>query len=224
MAMYQMVHDILNEHQPIWESTPKFVETFGTFTAKFETFKIHAEKQRSYVIGVTDTRDASLKITARMAVRVAAALTSLGEDQNNLSLIQLMRISESKLLNSSHTDAILLLDRIVIEAQDHAEELAEYGIGSELLSELYERRDDLAVSIISPKKAVIKRRDSSSTIAELRKDLDIILKNQLDKLVTVLRPVSESFYVQYMGARRVYSYSRNAASNGSESTNTDEGL
>lgn len=207
--MYQMVQDIVKDYQPVWEGTPKFVSTFDTFTAKFEALKIQAEKQRSYVIGVRQARDDFRNRTANLGIQVASALTALAVDQQNLELIALMNISESQLMRRSHSDTVILLDRILIHATVHANELVEYGISPEKFAELILRRDELVVNILAPRKAIIKRKDSSGQIAKLSSDIDELLKNSLDKLVTVLRPNSEAFFNEYINSRMVMSYGNN---------------
>jgi len=225
MKMYQMVLDILDEHQPIWESIPNFVLTFATYSTKFETLKIQAEKQRSYVVGVTAQRDEFRSQTAKMGLRVASAVTALGEDLKDLELIALMRISESQLTRRSQTDTLILLDRIVHYAQLHADELIDYGITEQIMADFIQCRDNLAVNILAPCKAINKRRDSSAMIEDLRRELDLILSNKLDKLILVLRPISESFYGQYTDARKVFNRVTHGSTEDDQQTNPeDEGV
>lgn len=204
--MYQMVQDIVREYQPVWEGTPKFVSIFDTYTTKFEALKIQAEKQRSYVIGVMQARDNYREKTAKLAIQVASALTAFAVEQKDLELIALMNISESQLMRRSHSDTVILLDRILIHATLHANELVDYGISAEKFAEMVLRRDELAVNILAPRKAINKRKDSSVQIANLTNDLDVLLKNSLDKLVTVMRAESETFFNEYINARMVVSY------------------
>lgn len=213
MSMYQMVYDILRDYQPVWEGTPKFVTAFDTFSAKFEALKIHAEKERAYVVGVRATRDENRRITCEKAIRIASALTALGEDHKDLELITLMRISEYQLTSRTQSDTLILLDRIILHAQEHVAELAEYGISSESIDELILRRDDLVVNILSPRKAIVKRKDSVAKIAKLSSEIDVILKNNLDRLVTVLRPSSEDLYNEYFNSRVLISYGNTGNSN-----------
>lgn len=207
--MYQMVHDITKDYQPVWENTPKFVSTFTTFNSKFEALKIQAEKQRSYIIGVRQSRDDFRLETSIIGIQVASALTALGVDEMNMELIALMNISESQLMRRSHSDTVILLDRILIHANEHANALVEYGISVEKLAEFIRRRDELVVNILAPRKAILKRKDSSVQIAKLSSEIDLLLKNSLDKLVIVLRPDSEDFFNEFFNARMVLSYGNN---------------
>lgn len=214
--MYQMVHDIVNEYQPVWGNTPKFVSTFGTFSSKFEALKIHAEKERSYVVGVRQTRDENRKNTAALAIRVSSALTALGGDLKDLELIARMRITENQLNNRTHADTVILLDRIILYAQEHASALVDYGISEQILSDLIVRRDDLVVGIFSPRKAILKRKDSIAMMSKLSREMDEILKNSLDKLVIVLREESEEFHSAYFNSRMVLSYGPSGGNSGTE--------
>jgi hypothetical protein len=203
--MYQMVRDIVQEYQPVWENTPKFVSSYDAFNAKFEALKIQAEKQRTYAISVRATRDDFRKETAQLAIRVASALTAYGEEQKDLQLIMLMKISEFQLMNRSHSDTLILLDRILIHAQMHETELVEFGITPTTLASFISHRDQLAVTILAPRKAIVNRKDSSAKIVELTNEIDKLLKNGLDKMVTILRPESEEFHRKYFDSRMVLS-------------------
>lgn len=216
--MYQMVQDIVKDYQPVWESTPKFVSAFGVYTAKLEALKIQAEKQRSYVLGVRQSRDDFRATTAKLGVRIASALFAFAEDERNLELLAMMNISESQLMHRSHSDTVILLDRILIHATLHANELLEYGISAEKLAELITRRDELVVNILAPRKAIIKRKDSSVQIDKLSGEIDQLLKNSLDKLVNVLRPENEGFYNEYFNSRMVMSYGNNHGPTSSDPT------
>ncbi len=219
MSMYQMVQDIIHEYHPVWENTPKFVSSFDTFNAKFEALKIQAEKQRSYTISVRETRDEFQKETAKLAIRVAAALTAYGAEKKDLQLIALMNISEGKLTYSSHADTLILLDRILIQAQLYEAEIVEFGITPLIFASFVNHRDQLAVTILSPRKAIVNRKDSSAKIVELTNDIDALLKNGLDKMVTILRPESEEFHRKYFDSRMVLSVGSSGTSGNGTQTN-----
>lgn len=204
--MYRMVIDTLNEYQPIWEGTPKFVELHGEISGIFEQLQVHAEKQRAYTLGVKASRDALRGEVALLATRISSALTALGAEQNDLELIAQMHITESQLKRFSHSDVIILLDRIRIHATQHAEALVEFGITEDEMETFIQKRDELMATIMAPRKAILKRKDSTAKILSLCEQMDQLFKHKLDKLVNVLRPSSESLYIEYTAARMILDY------------------
>lgn len=206
MLMYQMVSDIVNDNQTVWAETPKFVSLFSTFSGKFESLKVLAEKERAYLLGVKDNRDAMREETAKKAFQVSSALVAYATENNNIELIAMMQITKAQLMNRSHADTVILLDRILIHAQEHEADLVDFGISPEKIADLVLRRDELVVNILAPRKAILKRKETGSQINLLSQEIDVLLKNGLDKLVTVLRPENEEFYTSYFNSRMVMSY------------------
>ena len=212
MLMYQMVSDIINDYPSAWSGIPKFATTFTTFSAKFESLKVLAEKERAYIVGVKDSRDSLREETAENAIQISSALVALAAETKDIELLSLMRITKVQLLNRSHADTVILLDRILIHAQQYSIELVEYGVTQELLNKMILLRDELVVKILSPRKAILKRKDTIVQIATLSSEIDLLLKNSLDKMVNVLRTDNIQFYNEYFNSRMVLSYGNNSGS------------
>lgn len=210
--MYQMVSDIISDYPSAWSGIPKFATTFTTFSAKFESLKVLAEKERAYVVGVKDSRDSLREETAENAIQISSALVALAAETKDIELLSLMRITKVQLLNRSHADTVILLDRILIHAQQYSTDLVEYGVTQELLNKLILLRDELVVKILSPRKAILKRKDTIVQIATLSSEIDLLLKNSLDKMVNVLRTDNIQFYNEYFNSRMVLSYGNNSGS------------
>lgn len=207
-----MVSDIINDYPSAWSGIPKFATTFTTFSAKFESLKVLAEKERAYVVGVKDSRDSLREETAENAIQISSALVALAAETKDIELLSLMRITKVQLLNRSHADTVILLDRILIHAQQYSIELVEYGVTQELLNKMILLRDELVVKILSPRKAILKRKDTIVQIATLSSEIDLLLKNSLDKMVNVLRTDNIQFYNEYFNSRMVLSYGNNSGS------------
>ena len=207
-----MVSDIINDYPSAWSGIPKFATTFTTFSAKFESLKVLAEKERAYVVGVKDSRDSLREETAENAIQISSALVALAAETKDIELLSLMRITKVQLLNRSHADTVILLDRILIHAQQYSTELVEYGVTQELLNKMILLRDELVVKILSPRKAILKRKDTIVQIATLSSEIDLLLKNSLDKMVNVLRTDNIQFYNEYFNSRMVLSYGNNSGS------------
>lgn len=207
-----MVSDIISDYPSAWSGIPKFATTFTTFSAKFESLKVLAEKERAYIVGVKDSRDSLREETAENAIQISSALVALAAETKDIELLSLMRITKVQLLNRSHADTVILLDRILIHAQQYSIELVEYGVTQELLNKMILLRDELVVKILSPRKAILKRKDTIVQIATLSSEIDLLLKNSLDKMVNVLRTDNIQFYNEYFNSRMVLSYGNNSGS------------
>ncbi|MEY4604300.1 MAG: hypothetical protein RIT43_1592 [Bacteroidota bacterium] len=221
MSMYRMVIDVLNEYQPVWASTPKFVSAHALLNGKFELLQTQAEKERSYTMGVKDTRDSLRAEVAALGARIASALSALGAERDDLELIAQSRITESQLLRYSQGDMIILMGRIRLLMVTHAEALGEFGITPFIIDQFTTKRDEMVANIMAPRKAIVKRKDASSQIVALSEDIDRLLRDKLDKLILVLRPSSESFFTEYTAARMILEYGNGTSgtSDGSETYN-----
>ncbi len=213
MSMYRMVIDVLNEYQTVWSDTTKFVEAKNNFVNRFALLEIHAEKERSYNLGVKNNRDALKNDTAELGSRIASALRTLGAELGDLELIAQAHVSYSKLRLASHADMGILLARIHLLMTEHASALVDYGISQGDMDNFTLKRDEIMANLLAPRKAIVKRSESLMQIKTLVAEMDEILKLRLDLLVKVLRPQSESFYTEYKAARVIIDYNRTSGNN-----------
>jgi hypothetical protein len=214
VSMYRMVIDVLNENQTLWQGTPKFNEMHSELTNKMEQLAIVMEKQRAYVLGVKNARDMIRIDAIKLANQISAALTALGSDTGNLELIAQTYITESKLKKASHLELQIILDRIRNFTEEYGSDLAAYGITEDVIIEFLLKRDELVVNIMAPRKAILKRKDSGQRIQTLCDEIDVILRLKTDRLVTILRPQSESFFNEYRSARMILDYGHNTPRGG----------
>jgi hypothetical protein len=98
----------------------------------------------------------------------------------------------------------------LIHTQEYAVDLVEFGISQILIDKLILSRDELVVKILSPRKAILKRKDTIVQIAKLSSEIDLLLKNSIDKMVYVLRSEDEQFYNEYFNSRMLLSYGNNS--------------
>jgi len=203
LSMYQMVRDTLDDNQTVWAGTPKFVSAVNTFKERHDFLLTLTEQQQVFTLGVRETRDQKRENVANIAFRIGSALRSLAAEQGDLELFSRMKITMSDLTKGSQTKTMSKLDTIRLAAVENAEALVEFGISAELLAEFLLKRDELAVKILAPRKAIIGRKDISAQIDSVSNAIDAILKVHVDNLVTVLRPSNESFFTLYFDARHV---------------------
>lgn len=216
--MYKMVIDNLTENQQVWQSIPQFAQAVTLLNTRYAALKSEAEREEALLIGVKAQRDDEREKTAELALRIAGALMAYGDANNAIELVSRMRISKSQLVSREHNDTLILLDRILLHAEEHATALEDFGIDPAEITECMTRRDALMSSIVAPRKAINKRKGALLNIQQTIKEIDRLLKRQIDKLVLVTKPGNEEFYNSYFNARVILDHGKNSTNRSDSST------
>jgi hypothetical protein len=88
----------------------------------------------------------------------------------------------------------------IAEAMDTAE-ITPYGVLPETVVSLKKEIDDFAALVAKPRTEIITRSRATSSLEDLFKETNELLRNQLDKLMLVLRLGNPVFYNEYKSAR-----------------------
>jgi len=201
--MYLMVQDFLSENQTIWGSVPRFVDAVQLFNTKLEQIRINSEQQSSFTVGVLPQRNKFKSDTLIIAFQVRLALRALAVDLEDMEMYVKMKGSRSSMFKGSNMEILLRIDIILNMTSEHANQLSEYGITTEILEDLQSRRNELTVGIFSPGKAIIKRKDMSSILSNHFKETDKLLKDKIDGLVEIFRISQPEFYNSFQNVRKV---------------------
>lgn len=201
--MYRLVQHTAAEYHSVWENTPKFADAIQTLNMKMEAINLAAENQRIYTVGITKQRDTYKKETVDLAVKISAALMALAFDHRNMDLLAQMSIGKAKINSVANLKVLTIVDKIISNADLYSAELTEYGITSENIAALHFRRDTLSAEILSPKQAILKRKNQGIILENLINEVDRLFKVRIDTLIKVFQDTNPEFYTAFKNARKV---------------------
>lgn len=199
--MYKSLKTVLTSHQANWSALPAFASAVQTFEARLAALEESTYHQNLALVGVSAVKDAKKAIVADKAYAISSAMVAYAVVNNDVELLNHMKISRHQIVYASRDLILVLLDRIITRASGRVNELDPYGVDQASIDELQTLRDELDEQMGAPRTAIIDRKGQTSRIKSLVKELDVIIKFQLDKLMQILRDDHPDFFLAYTHAR-----------------------
>ena len=199
--MYKAVKTVIASHNVAPPSVVAFDNVFTDFSEKVNLLEQHAYNQSLALVGVSAVKEAKRELVAEKAYAVSSSLMAFAVLENNVALINQMKIGKWDLRRGGRTKVLQLLDLILLKATEHVNALADFGVDQQTVDELQTLRDELEVMLGAPRNAIIERKVLTQQIKLLTREIDMILKHQLDRLMIVLKEEHPDFFAAYKNAR-----------------------
>ena len=216
--MYKAVKDVLASNQSVWTGIPAFVTVHGSFINKLTALETSAFNQNLSMIGVSAAKNAKRQEVVDKTYAISSGIVAFAVLNNNAKLIDRMTITKSDMLYASKTRLLLLVDRVIAKASEFESQIDEFGVDQQSITELQTLRDELEAMLNAPRNAILDRKGYTQQIKALRKELDMILYLQLDKLMQVLSAEHPDLFTAYNNARVIVDLKNGSGSSGSGTT------
>jgi hypothetical protein len=203
LHMYRRVREVCNAHEESWNGVPAFEEAFTVFSEKVALVGELGVSQSHITTGVKHRRETQLEAATESVMQCAAALRSFGVATGNVQLVDLVDIRRSDITQTTLNGAIVRIGGIVQEVEKYTAELEDYGITQEKRELLTTRYEVLRAEIDAPRIAIASRRTVTNRISRLVREIDKLIDDHLDGLVSVIRTEAPEFYELYLSARVV---------------------
>lgn len=201
--MYKSVEMVLASNSSIWTGIQAFTNAHDNFIAKLVELRQLSFEQDSELLGVKDVKDRERIETAEKAWRIAGSLRSLAYDSKDTVLKARMKFAASELRYSNVSVTLELLERVRTAATDHAPELVERGILQADIDDYVDSCDRLTTAFGTTRNAILNRKEQTKQITDHIREIDDLLKNNLDQLVEVQKKAHPKFVARYHSARMV---------------------
>lgn len=215
LAMFKTVRDTVDANGTIWGGIPAFVDSVNTLREKIAELEALDQEQSGVNLGVRAAKDEVKLLYLPVWLRFKGALNALAKSTSNLTLREQMHITENELLRAPNQTVMNRVERIVNAAQENVEALGVYGITPTEVNALTEMRNELEKALMSTRKVQIERKVITGHMDALSKEINDLLKNDLDQLMLTIKGANPLFYGTYKSARKVIKF-------GHRSTNENE--
>lgn len=224
VAMYKSLKTIIADNQASWTSLPAFASAYQTFIGRLTALEQRVYQQNLALIGVSAVKDAKKSIVIDKAYAMASAITAYAVVNNDVELINHMKINRHELQSSGKELLLVLVDRIVNRATGLVGHLDDFGVDQASVDELSTLRDELDVQMNAPRNAIIDRKGQTLGIKTLIKEIDTIIKLQLDKLLFILKEDHPQFFIDYTNARIIVDHRNRPTIGGAQAPERDDGF
>ena len=204
--MYRSVESVLTLNAASWTGLPAFESAAMAFSQKLVQLIAAGNTQNTLTSGISRHKQ-ELRLTAATAVgKIAKILRAYAMDNGLIELDEGMKISSSRLLHESEEDGLQLMDFVLVTANAHISNLADYGLVPADVTEAENACQEFRAILVTPRSAIVSRKEITRTIDALASELDALLRNKLDLLMEVKESSDATFFRAYRDARMVLGY------------------
>lgn len=202
-TMYKAVQSLLDANtaklSPITALTPLIAD----FKDRIVAIQAKDDLANTADAGNTSTKTNDEAALISDAVTIAAALYALGASTNDEHLKELSKVTKSSLKNLRDTQLTTQVTNIKNLADANSAELAGYGITPAMITDLNDKITAFDASLGARE---LGSNISSTAFQQLEvmfKETDLLLKEQMDKIMGIFRTSDPQFYGEYIQSREI---------------------
>jgi hypothetical protein len=192
------------EHSTITPFVPAFERNRLVLEVKISAITNLSAAEKEVGKGVGKGKQISQEAVCNLAADAASLSFAYASSIGDQSLKAIMNFSASDLkrLNKETLIGVLLTIRKGVLA--NLKELEDYGLSATHVEVLNMAIGDYTNQVVKPQNAKTDRTTYTSGIKQLMKETDILLKEQLDKLIVGFKKDYPEFVAKYKAARTIY--------------------
>ncbi|PKP09234.1 MAG: hypothetical protein CVU09_12010 [Bacteroidetes bacterium HGW-Bacteroidetes-4] len=202
LSSYLAMAIVLTKYEAKLALVPALAAVVSRFMALLEEIKEVQLIQEGKSIGTTLQKQKEEAEMIEITLRVAAAIYVYATNQKNMELQEEVKVSPWYLKRQGDSSLLNRCRRILqIASGLDAEAVAPYGLLPETISGLQKEIDDFAALIAKPRTTIVARSTATHRLKELFKEVGLLLHDEMDKLMLVIKEQEPVFYNEYKAAR-----------------------
>jgi Carboxypeptidase regulatory-like domain len=199
--MYRATETHCSDNLEITKNMPAFTAAFNNFKAKLTEITGTTQQRSSVLVGITTDKNVSRQNLGKQASDAAGMIFAFASVIGNNTLKQQVNVSETKLVQTNEEQFVSRCQNIHAKGTEHLAMLADYGITEQTLNNLQSAIDEYVAKSPKSRTAKSSRKTMTANLSQLFREADIILKEQMDKLVVVFRAEHPDFVKTYEATR-----------------------
>jgi len=203
LKMFQAVQTVMDENASIWQDLTIVADVANKVKSIIVDILNIRQVQERDTTGITVNKTVIRDNLVQATLKVIRALVAYATVKKNYVLLGEVNYTKSDLENSRDN---ILYDRarlIHTKAQSLELELLDYFIGTPDITAIDTLSKEFNIAIPEKRAALTVQKTSTSDLKQKFADADLILKEQLDKVILILEPERPDFVKQYFNARLI---------------------
>ena len=201
--MYIAVNAVFASHGTAWSSIPACEIAHTLFEAKLGVLTQLLYEQNAATLGVKDEKDKERKATVKRAKKLILALRIYAADSDDMLLRGKVKFPLSDLVYRGTVRTMQLLSQINEMAITHGADIIPHGVTQQEIDEFTQMYLNMEAVFASTRNAIVNRGLSTDQIETQIREIDALLKDQLDKYAELLRDDYPEFAISYKIARGI---------------------
>lgn len=223
LTMYRAVERHCDENTSIISTVPAFQTAYNNFKAKIADILNTAQKKDVGLKGIAADKDSRKQALCQIASDVASIIYAYASATSNNTLKEEVNFSLSALQKTRDDQLAPRCQNIHDKGLANIGALKDYGITNANLATLQTPIDNYSAETPKPRTALSQRKILVSNLAQLFKDADAILKDQLDRLAINFKTDNPDFVTQYESNRIIVDTARTTTQlKGTVTNSTDD--
>lgn len=199
--MYDAVLTFCNGNAAIITTVPAFVTALASFQTTFDDLQTAAQAEIQAIAGVTIDKAEQRKTLVELATDMAASIFAFASATDNFILKEQVNLTFSDFNRLKDELLTPACQNVLDAANANSAALVVYGVTAAKITAFSTAITDYATAVPGPRNAVAQRSSAGTTIKELFKTGDEILKEQMDKLALQFKTANPEFYNTYKNNR-----------------------
>lgn len=192
------------EYRAVTATVPPFEKNRLLLDTKISTITNLAAAEKELGKGVGKGKQISQEVVCNLAADAASLTFAYASAIGDQSLKAIMKFSAYDLKRLSKESLIGVLMTIRKGVQANLKELEAYGLSAPYVDLLNMAIGDYTNQVAKPQNAKTDRTTYTRAIKQLFKETDILLKEQMDKLIVGFKKDHPEFVAKYKAARTIY--------------------
>jgi len=213
--MYLAVQAVIAKFALIWAGLISMDTASKLFNDQVTQLKVYLALQRSIITGYTKTKKKLRKTMATAAMITCRKVRSYAAEKDDDTNMDKLKISFSRLMNTTAADALSDCENILILAKAvPVADMAKIGLSALEISELQAAVDAFALFIATPRVEIGSRSKSTEGVNTYFKLISATLKDRIDNIMANYQLTEPEFYGEYFEARKIVDLQRHTVIEG----------
>lgn len=201
LSMLRAVESHIDANPEIVGLVPAFKISFFLFKSQIVNLTGAMQKEDLVTKGITVGKSEAKKELCKVASDIAAPIFAYAETASNSQLKNEVNFSYSKLVQTKDDGLAPRVRNIHALAVANFANLESYGITNQMLDLFLSKIESYSLKVPNPKNAEAIKKTIRENIKVMMKDINGILKNQMDKSIVILKATHPDFVSTYLANR-----------------------
>lgn len=199
--MYLAVQSVLDSNADIWKGNSSFAMAKAAFNGKLLELNNHLLLEDNNTNDkVVDKSEVGIQLI-ETTIEISSIVQKYAAESKNDELNVKVNYTKSDLELSRDTILKDVCQSILKLANENIEQLKNYGLNKEKLSAYETLINDFDTLATDPLESVKKKHEERKSVSALMVEIDELIDDSLDKLMTVYKATQTDFYETYRSAR-----------------------
>lgn len=198
ISMTRSSVNVLQKRNSEWNAIPRFANEVSAVTAELQKVDSSSENAMLVTKGVTADKANAREEALSAIVNIAKPASVYADDINDLQLSARLNYSRGSLSTLAQNDLLNMLTGMYNNVFEHKDNIVEYGVTEEKLTDAKSKLDAFAGVISTPRDMIVERKTTNELIEESIGNLRKIFY-RLDNLMKLFE--GTPFYAEYKNAR-----------------------